>query len=351
MKSKAIPILRFITSVIFLTASTLIWADVEQHIYYEKNSDGTRYVTGAMPNSDGSLIIPSQVKDNDKTYDVTGIGSGAFYKNIELKSVSIPNSVTFIGDHAFYGCSNLTSISIPNSVTFIGNWAFNGCSSLTSLKVKDGNPMYDSRNNCNAIIESSTNTLFAGCKTTTIPNGVTSIGLGAFWLCSGLTSIIIPNGVTSIGEEAFRDCNNLASIVIPNSVTSIGKAAFLNCKGLKSVTCYADKVPSAEYTTFLEASIGSATLYVPASALYDYKHTSPWDCFGKFLIIYTPAYLVGDANGNGEVEIGDVTSVLTLMATPEATGYNNQAADANGNGVIEIGDVPTILTIMANDSE
>ena len=61
-----------------------------------------------------------------------------------------------------------------------------------------------------------------------------------------------------------------------------------------------------------------------------------------------PTYLVGDANGNGEVEIGDVTSVLTLMATPEATGYNNKAADANGNGEIEIGDVTTILTIMAN---
>ncbi len=61
-----------------------------------------------------------------------------------------------------------------------------------------------------------------------------------------------------------------------------------------------------------------------------------------------PTYLVGDANGNGEVEIGDVTSVLTLMATPEANGYNNQAADANGNGEIEIGDVTTILTIMAN---
>jgi hypothetical protein len=67
------------------------------------------------------------------------------------------------------------------------------------------------------------------------------------------------------------------------------------------------------------------------------------------IVVENPASgLVGDANGNGVVEIGDVTSVLTLMATPEATGYNNKAADANGNGEIEIGDVTTILTIMAN---
>ena len=77
----------------------------------------------------------------------------------------------------------------------------------------------------------------------------------------------------------------------------------------------------------------------------DYKATAPWSGFGTIL----PIPLAGDANGNGEVEIGDVTSVLTLMATPEATGYNNKAADANGNGEIEIGDVTTILTIMAGN--
>ncbi|MBQ2074152.1 MAG: dockerin type I repeat-containing protein [Bacteroidaceae bacterium] len=75
-----------------------------------------------------------------------------------------------------------------------------------------------------------------------------------------------------------------------------------------------------------------------------------WTCFDSFrLYYYGQDRNTGDANGNGEVEIGDVTSVLTLMATPEATGYNNKAADANGNGEIEIGDVTTILTIMAGN--
>ncbi|MBQ6209968.1 MAG: leucine-rich repeat protein, partial [Prevotella sp.] len=72
--------------------------------------------------------------------------------------------------------------------------------------------MYDSRNNCNAIIETSTNTLISGCKNTSIPNSVTTIGDGAFHGCSGLTSITIPNSVTTIGDGAFHGCSGLTSI-------------------------------------------------------------------------------------------------------------------------------------------
>ncbi len=174
-----------------------------------------------------SLTIPNSV---------TSIGNSAFAYCSGLTSVTIPNSVTAIGKWAFRGCSGLTSVNIPNSVTSIDNEAFSYCSHLTSIIVESGNTVYDSRNNCNAIITTETNELIAGCKNTTIPNSVTAIGNGAFYDCSGLTSVTIPNSVTDIGNSAFDGCSGLTSVTIPNSVTAIGDRAFAGCSGLTSVT-------------------------------------------------------------------------------------------------------------------
>ena len=173
-----------------------------------------------------SITIPNSV---------TSIGEYAFAGCYDLTSITIPNSVTSIGENAFSGCTGLTSITIPNSVTSIGGGAFFGCGSLTSIVVQEDNPTYDSRENCNAIIETSTNTLILGCNNTVIPNSVTGIGTHAFYDCDGLTSITIPNSVTSIGEYAFYSCSGLTSVTIPNSVTSIGSSAFSGCSGLTSI--------------------------------------------------------------------------------------------------------------------
>ena len=166
---------------------------------------------------------------------ISSIEMGMFENCFNLTSITIPNSVTSIGNEAFSGCSKLTSVTIPNSVMSIGKEAFEWCSNLTSMIVESNNVYYDSRNNCNAIIETSTNTLIAGCNNTIIPNSVASIGNNAFFGCSGLTSISIPNSVTSIGDYAFSHCLGLTSISIPNSVTSIGSRAFSSCSGLTSI--------------------------------------------------------------------------------------------------------------------
>ena len=186
-----------------------------------------------------SITIPNSVTSIgvDAFYDcslisitipnsVTSIGNSAFHGCSSLTSITIPNSVTSIGNNAFYHCSSLTSITIPNSVTSIGERAFRGCFSIVSMSVKSSNTTYDSREDCNAIIETATNTLIAGCQNTIIPNSVTSIGEWAFGECSFLTSITIPNSVTSVGERAFQGCSSLTSITIPNSVISIGDNPF-----------------------------------------------------------------------------------------------------------------------------
>ena len=261
-----------------------------------------------------SITIPNSV---------TSIGEAAFYYCFNLTSITIPNSVTSIGGGAFDYCTSLTSITIPNSVTSIGTFVFSRCSSLTSIVVERGNAVYDSRNNCNAIIETSTNTLIAGCKNT-----------------------IIPNSVTSIGGYAFDGCSSLTSITIPNSVTSIGNSAFYGCRGLTSVTCLAENVPTTASNAFDNSNIGNATLIVPAESLTDYQAAAPWSGFGKFVGIDDS----GSCGDNVTYIFVEDTGTLTIFGTGAMTDYTKSSSVPwysyrskiktvdIGNGVTSIGD-------------
>lgn len=158
-----------------------------------------------------------------------------FLNGVEVKDLVIPKSVTSIGD-AFSGCSGLTSITIHKDLTSIDSGTFSGCSGLESIKVENGNTIYDSRNDCNAIIRTDDNKLILGCKNSVIPYGVTSIGENAFCECSELTTVTIPSSVTSIEKWAFSGCSGLNSVTIPHNVISIGYSAFSRCSSLTTVT-------------------------------------------------------------------------------------------------------------------
>ena len=194
------------------------------------------YGSGSMLNLYRSILDQDkEIKHVVLPQNLKEIGRAAFSGCSSLTSINIPESVIKIDEYAFQSCSSLASISIPSSVLEIDEYAFLDCGSLTSIKVDKNNRVYDSRNNCNAIIKSGSNTLIKGCAKTVIPNSVTEIGYDAFYDCSSLTSINIPGSVTKIGIAAFSDCSSLTSISIPSSVTKIESFAFSGCGSLTNL--------------------------------------------------------------------------------------------------------------------
>ena len=396
-----------------------------------------------------SITIPNMVKS---------IGNYAFYYCSGLTSVYIPNYVTSIGRYAFYGCTGLTSVDIGKSVTSIGEKSFNNCPDLVVMTVSSNNNVFDSREDCNAIIETASNTLLYGCKNTIIPNSVTSIGNYAFYECTGLTSvnipdsvntignyafnncssltsIYIPNSVTTIGSSAFEGCTGMTSIYIPNSVTTIGSSAFEGCTGMTDVYSYIQdpsNITVGNYAFYVSSGsfdYSGRTLHVPAGTLAAYQADSKWyPYFGQIVemipvasieLDHTSAELTegetlqltatimpedatdksviwassdeavatvdqnglvtamdagtititatttdgsdlsasctvtvltvglnGDVNGDAQVTISDVTSLIDLLLSGDM--INNEAADVNGDGVVSIKDVTALIDMLLN---
>ena len=212
----------------------------------------------------------------------------------------------------------MSSITIPHSVTYISNYVFQGCYSITSIVVGDGNKVYDSRDNCNAIIETATNTLIVGCQSTTIPNSVTSIRDDAFRYCSSLTSITIPNSVTSIGNRAFEDCSSLTSITIPNSVTRIEDWTFSGCSSLRDITCLAVIPPTCGSNVFEEVPY-DATLWCPCESKEAYQAADGWSRFNDIRPSNFPqtTLLTDSERGHAQIDewICEPQSVV-ISATP-----------------------------------
>ena len=268
-----------------------------------------------------SITVDEDNEDYDSRKDCNAIIETATHTLLAgCKNSTIPNGVASIAPYALQH-SGLTSISIPKSVTSIGESAFYGCAAgLTSIIVADGNPVYDSRNSCNAIIETATNTLLLGCQNTVIPNDVKSIGSSAFGSCDNLKEIIIPNSVTSIGHAAFSSCGNLTSVTIGSSVTSIGSQAFDYCYNLTEVTSL---IENPFTTSVFYNGFNNATLYVPKGTKELYQNTDGWNRFGNIVeISYDLVTLssVGKGTYCSEYDL-DFTDVEGLKAYI-ASGYD-----------------------------
>ncbi len=235
---------------------------------------------------------------------------------------------------SFFSCTKIENITIPKSVVLITNvnnrWR-NG-NSIISIKVPNGNPKYDSRNDCNAIIETATNRLILGCKNTTIPNSVTSIGDGAFLGRSGLTSITIPSSVTSIGENAFYHCSGLTTIV-----SEIGNPFAI------------DENVFSNYAT--------ATLAVPPGKKYAYQNTAGWNKFQNIV----EAELIGyEFENNGiRYKIGENNTVSVVardakysgdIVIPSHVSYNGSNYDITSIGESAFSDCSGLTSLTLPNS-
>ena len=378
----------------------------------------------------GDIVVPESVTHNGTTYMVTEVGSGAFgyITNIEyydgdsipmsfrayttVTSVTLPTTVTKIGEAAFAYCNGLTHFEMPNSVTIMYSYAFAWCENLQQIKLSESlekisglafyyckslsgieipasvawvsfqafmncpmlseitvdpaNTVYDSRNNCNAIINTATNGLVIG--------GI---------------STVIPDGVVSIGEYAFMGRTNLTTINLPESITSIAYNAFSGCSNLESIYCYITRVFEISTSTFSSAT--NATLYVPRDLVNTYKNTAGWNEIPTITalthnIVTIASNNKGTITVNGaEVTAGDIVEVQissdannTFVFTPRS-GYvlyqvlvdgldvtasvedstlvsrlhegaklvvvfSEEAGDVNGDGGVNIEDVTTLIT-------
>ena len=176
------------------------------------------------------------LKSINLSYGLKRIDESAFNDCIRLENIIIPNSVVSIGSRAFCGCRSLSTFMIPESVNTIGVCLFYGCKTLKCIQVDNRNPIFDSRDGCNAIIETANDSLIAICPTTIIPKNIRKICACGFAGLDVFSTIRIPDSVVEIGNSAFEDCRELISIVIPNSVNYIGDSAFKGCEMLSSVT-------------------------------------------------------------------------------------------------------------------
>ena len=263
-----------------------------------------------------------------------------------LTELTLPNRVRIIEVSAFECCSGLTELTLPNSVKSIGDGAFAYCSGLEKITVESGNSRYNSRDNCNSIIDKKTNTLIAGCKNSVIPNSVARIDGLAFCGCSGLTELTLPNSVTSIGDGAFRGCRGLTGLTLPNSVTSIGESAFYLCSGLSKITSLAEIPPVCGSGVFDGVNKTNCELIVPVISVIAYKQAEVWNEFSN--IRGFSGVDVTEADGNTIRVIGNQIEISGYFTSVEVYGINGALIYKGKDNVVTVPSAGIYLVHVAD---
>jgi hypothetical protein len=246
---------------------------------------------------------------------------------------------------------------------------FGHCAKLDTIIVESGNEIFDSRNDCNAVIETKTGGLIAGCmntiipysiisiedyafkrcgnlKSVDIPNSMRSIGIGAFYGCHDITHIVVSDSVTKIGEWSFYYCEGLTEITIGRGVKTIGKEAFDGCNSLKNIKCriiYPDLV-SLGANVFYYLDTYNCVLHVPKGTKNLYSKLNQWRDFRIIIDDLEVPMELGDVNSDEKVNVSDVTSLVNMILG--TTTMNQASADVNSDGRVNVSDITALINLI-----
>lgn len=309
------------------------YCDYLQSVAVAEGNPNFKSVDGILYSKDGSVLY---CYPTDKKGDAFAIPAGtttlamsAFYGNMNILSVTAPDSLREIGSSAFYDCMNLQSVTLPDSMDSIGSDAFSFCYDLTDLKLPSR-------------VETMYGWTFCYCQSLTeinLPDNITKINAGMFQGCSGLTSVEIPSAVTSIDMYAFYDCSGMNYVTIPAAVTTICEGAFDGCDALTDVYFAGSE---AEWNAVTIESENDPLLN--ATIHYGAASTTP----------DTPvSSALGDINRDGAVDAADAARILMAAAAQGSgadSGFTDEQkanADLNSDSVFDSIDASLILQYAA----
>lgn len=298
--------------------------------------DELQYFTGLTTIGDQAFYHCSQLTSVVLPETVTAIGASAFQYCFYLSSIRLSENLENIASDAFWNCVRLTSIRIPAKVSSIGDTVFGYCTQLTDVSVDPANTVFDSREGCNAIVETSTNTLYQAFVSTRIPSTVTTIGRFAYSYVAGLTELRIPSNVTALAGVSVFSCGDLRSVVLPAELTTIGHQSFDYCDSLKTVKVGMTVPPAITQRTFNSRTY--ATLYVPTGCKEAYLAADYWKEFKQIV-----EFCDGDVNGDAQLDVADITLLVNIVTGYDAPLEIRLAADIDGDGEVTTADVELLV--------
>ena len=251
---------------------------------------GNKYIKNATISNNGDIgtyaFSDCTSLENATISNNGDIGDSAFRECTSLAIVSINNKDS-IGDYAFYGCSSLKEVVLSDSVTSLGNYSFQSCSALESV---------------------------------VIGNGITSIGSYAFSGCCALPEITIPQSTTTISNYAFEGCSSLADIIFGRNMKTIGEEAFSDCNNLTTIISLATTPPVCGSQALVDINKWECVLYVPGNYISTYQTAEQWKDF--FFIENAPISFTADVDGDGSIDVADVTEVVDAILNGEGENEN-----------------------------